>query len=220
MQEDEAQGLLRFVQTAGQLKATVRTGWVDRGVPAERVESVADHTFRVALLAWLASAGTGLDRNRVVILALLHDLAEATTGDLTPYDPKDFSATEASTRTAFLNQRHVPAEERAASKRAAESAAIAEMCRSLPVPQRDELLALWRELEDRATPEARFVKQTDKLETYLQSLEYAEGQPGLPVSSFAAEVADVIDIPELVAVRDAAGKSGESHPGASDDGTA
>jgi putative hydrolase of HD superfamily len=204
MVSEDARGLLRFVQIAGRLKSTVRTGWVDRGVPREAAESVADHTFCVALLAWLASAGTGLDRDRVLILALLHDLAESITGDLTPYDPADAPAVDQVARNAFLNQRHVPADDRVAHKRAAESAAIAEMCRDLPESQQGELLDLWRELEEKSTPEARFVKQADKLETYLQSLEYAKLQPELPVASFAAEVASVIDLPELVAIRDAA----------------
>jgi putative hydrolase of HD superfamily len=204
MVSEDAHGLLRFVQIAGRLKSTVRTGWVDRGVPREAAESVADHTFRVALLAWLASAGTGLDRDRVLILALLHDLAESITGDLTPYDLEDAPASDRVALITFLNQRHVPAEAHIARKRAAESKAIAEMCRELPESQRDEILELWRELEDRSTPEARFVKQADKLETYLQSLEYAANEPDLAVASFAAEVAAVIDLPELVAIRDAA----------------
>src|SRR5215211_6639990 len=103
----DAVGLVRFMRLAGRLKRTIRTGWVDRGVPAERVESVADHSFRVALLAWLASAGTALDRDRVLILAVIHDLAEAITGDLTPYDQASASGDDQA-RQAFLNRRHIP----------------------------------------------------------------------------------------------------------------
>ena len=202
MPGDELRGLLRFMVLSGRLKRTMRTGWVDRGVPAERVESVADHSFRVALLAWLASGGTALDRNRVLALALIHDLAEAITGDLTPYD-RASAAGDDEARLAFLNRRHIPTAERAAHKRAAETAAIAEMCRDLPSPLPAEIASLWNELEERATPEARFVKQVDKLETYLQSLEYAAELPDLPVASFAAEVAAVIDVQELMSLRDA-----------------
>jgi len=195
-------GLVRFIRLAGRLKRTVRTGWVDRGIPAEQAESVADHSFRVALLAWLAAGGTGLDRDRVLKLALIHDLAEAITGDLTPYDPADVVAPDDDARVAFLNRRHLASAERAANKRAAEAAAIAEMCRILPESLRSEIGLLWQELEERQTTEARFVKQIDKLETYLQSLEYAEERPGLPVASFAAEVAESIDIPNLMLLRD------------------
>jgi putative hydrolase of HD superfamily len=202
MSGDDVRGLLRFIILAGRLKQTARTGWVDRGLPAERVESVADHSFRVALLAWLASAGTTLDCDRVLSLALVHDLAEAITGDITPYDAAGASG-DAESRQAFLNQRHIPTAERAAHKRAAEAAAIADMCRDLPASLQSEIEGIWSELKERATPEARFVKQADKLETYLQSLEYAAERPDLPVASFAAEVAAVIDIPELVLLREA-----------------
>lgn len=205
MADENQNGLVRFIQLAGRLKRTVRTGWVDRGVPAERVESVADHSFRIALMAWLAAAGEpSLKRDRVLILALIHDLAEALTGDLTPYDLAEAEEHRwGDERHAFLNRRHRPSTERAAAKRAAEAAAIAEMSNGLSVAMRDDIAGLWRELEERTTPEARFVKQVDKLETYLQSIEYAAEHPGLPVDSFAAEVSELIDIPSLVALRDA-----------------
>lgn len=216
-------GLVRLLRIATRLKRTPRTGWLDRGVPRERVESVSDHTLHVALLAWLAAAGEpSLDRDRVLKLALIHDLAEAITGDQTPYHTADIPAgNDLPGRAGFLNQRHRRDEHRTVTKRAAESAAIADMTRDLPVPLRFELAGLWRELEERSTPEARFVKQADKLETYLQSLDYRADQPNLPVASFASEVAEVIDIPVLVALRDAITKSfdgnGESpvsgHPG-------
>jgi putative hydrolases of HD superfamily len=195
-------GLVRFMRLAGRLKRTVRTGWVDRGIPAEQAESVADHSFRVALLSWLASARTELDRDRILKLALIHDLAEAITGDLTPYDLADVVVPDDDARIAFLNRRHLASADRAAAKRAAEAAANLEISRELPKSLRTEIRSLWQELEERATPEAMFVKQVDKLETYLQSLEYAEERPGLAVASFAAEVAEAIDVPELMLLRD------------------
>lgn len=193
-------GLVRFLRLAGALKRTKRTGWIDRGMPAAQVESVADHSFRVALLAWAAAAADPeLDRDRVLLLALIHDLAEAVTGDVTPYDLDP----DVGDQAAFLNRRHLPSAERAAARRATEAAAIAELSRELPELLRAEIAELWRELEGHETPEAQFVKQADKLETYLQSVEYAAEHPGLPVDSFAAEVAEVIDIPPLVSLRDA-----------------
>ncbi len=73
-----------LVDALGSLKETPRTGWLDRGIPAEDTESVADHSFGVALLAWLL-APEELDRAGVVELAMVHDLAEAAGGDITPY---------------------------------------------------------------------------------------------------------------------------------------
>jgi putative hydrolases of HD superfamily len=198
-------GLIRFLHRAGRLKHIPRTGWLDRGVPAGEAESVADHTFRVALLAWLA-AGPGMDRDRVLKLALLHDLAEAVTGDVPPYDPDELVEVREEDRAAMLNRRHVRSKERAAAKRAAESTAMADLLADLPEVLAGELWALWRELEDGTSAEARFVKQADKLETYLQSLEYLADDPLRPMDSFAVEVADVIDVPVLVGLRDAVTK--------------
>ena len=42
-----------LIEAIGRLKEVPRTGWLDRGIPADETESVADHSFGVALLAWL-----------------------------------------------------------------------------------------------------------------------------------------------------------------------
>ncbi|MGH2532544.1 MAG: HD domain-containing protein [Thermomicrobiales bacterium] len=203
LSDAEAAGLARFLHRAGRLKVAARTGWLDRGIPPESAESVADHTFRTALLAWLA-ADAGLDRDRVLKLALIHDLAEAVTGDLPPYNP-DLLPDEANddARRTFLDQRHIRDEARTAFKRDAEAAAMADLTADLPPDLAAEINALWHELEDGTSPEARFVKQADKLETYLQSREYLADDPDRPMASFAAEVDEVIDAPNLIALQKA-----------------
>jgi putative hydrolases of HD superfamily len=210
-------GMVRFLHVAGRLKRVRRTGWLDRGIPPEQCESVADHTFRVTLLAWLASLDpqTGLDPGRVMRLALAHDLAEALAGDVPPYDPDALAAMPSGERAAFLDQRHERAKDRTASKREAERAAFARMIAGLTGPVREELESLWQELDARSTPEARFVKEADRIETYLQSREYAAAFPGLPVASFAAEVASTIEHPVMVEIRDAIAAEG-FHPGRHD----
>lgn len=197
-------GLARFLHRIGALKFVPRTGWLHRGVPLSEVESVADHTWRTALLAWLAAAAQPeLDRIRVLQLALIHDLAEAITGDVPPYDVEELADADESQRKRLLNRRHIRSETRQAAKRAAEAAAMADLLADLPPSLAAELRALWSELEEGQTPEARFVKQADKLETYLQSLEYAKVDPSRPMASFAAEVDEVISVPALVALREA-----------------
>ena len=205
MQSDRAGGFARFLHRIGRLKALPRTGWLHRGVPLGEAESVADHSFRTTLLAWLAaSADPGLDRERVLKLALIHDLAEALAGDPTPYDPASLPAdVDLDARRTFLNRRQVRSDARRAAKQAAEAAAMVTLVSDLPPLLAAELAALWAELEAGATAEARFVKQADKLEAYLQSREYAAGGREHPVDSFAAEVAEVISEPPLIALRDA-----------------
>jgi putative hydrolase of HD superfamily len=200
-----AAGLARFLHRAGALKSTKRTGWLDRGVPADQTESVADHTWRTALLAWFAAAlDPTLDADRVLKLAMIHDLAEAITGDHPPYDPAHVpDGTDPDARRTFLDRRHVRADERRAAKRAAEAEAIASLLAELPPALGEPLAALWQELEEEASPEAHFVKQADKIETYLQSREYQALDPDRPMASFAAEVAVAIPDPVLADLRDA-----------------
>ena len=202
-----AAGLARFLRRAGALKGTKRTGWLDRGIPPAQTESVADHTWRTALLAWLAAAlAPDLDANRVLRLAMIHDLAEAITGDHPPYDPTLIpDGIDPDARRAFLDRRHVRDDDRYVAKRAAEAEAMASLLADLPPALAKPLTALWSELEEGTSREARFVKQADKLETYLQSREYAANAPERPMASFAAEVAAVITDPTLAGLRDAIG---------------
>jgi putative hydrolase of HD superfamily len=198
--------LARFGHRVGRLKALVRTGWLDRDLPATEAESVADHSFRTALLAWLAAllAGHQLDADRVLKLALIHDLAEALTGDDPPYAAEAIPARDdAEARHAFLEQRHVRDAARAATKRAAEDVAMADLVADLPPALATELRALWTEYQAQATAEARFVKQADRLETYLQAREYLAADPTRPMASFAAEVTELVTDPNLRRLRDA-----------------
>lgn len=204
-------GIARFLHRVGRLKATPRTGWLDRGISQAETESVADHSFRVALMAWLAASvppkttdEPALDADRVLRLALIHDLAEALTGDMPPYDPATVPANDdEAARRRFLNQRHIRSEERLAAKRAAEDAAMADLRTALPAAVADTLRALWDELQAGTSPEARFVKQVDKLETYLQSREYLARYPAAPMTSFATEIAEALQDGRLTALRNA-----------------
>jgi hypothetical protein len=118
-----AQALFGFVQFAAKLKSVPRTGWLDRGLDSLRVESVADHSFGVALLAWICALqrqaeGAEIDPERVLKLALIHDLAEAETGDSTPYDSAAIpSERHPAARRAFLQTRHSRDPGRHAAKR-------------------------------------------------------------------------------------------------------
>jgi putative hydrolase of HD superfamily len=175
-------------------------------VPAAEAESVADHSFRTALLAWLAAllAEPALDADRVLKLALIHDLAEALTGDDPPYAVNAIPGREeTAARRAFLEQRHVRDPARSAAKQAAEDEAMRELVADLPAALAAELQALWAEYRAQASPEARFVKQADRLETFLQAREYQAADPSRPMASFAAEVAELVTDPALLLLRDA-----------------
>jgi putative hydrolases of HD superfamily len=153
----DARQLLEFLHLAGRLKQTPRAGWRLRGIAEP--ESVAEHTFRVALLALVFGTDAEVDRDRCVAMALVHDLAESIVGDITPYDG-------------------IAPEEKQRREREA-------MARLSELADRPEILALWEEYDAGATPEARFVKELDKLETVVQAAEY-EAEHGANLDEFWA----------------------------------
>ena len=73
------QNLARFFVRSGRLKAERRRGWVKK-LGLNNPESVADHSYRTALMAMVISDSRGLDTVKAVRLALLHDLPEAIVG--------------------------------------------------------------------------------------------------------------------------------------------
>jgi putative hydrolase of HD superfamily len=133
-----------------QLKQLYRQGWLQHGIPEALCESVAEHSFSMALLALLLADAYSpeLDRQQVLLLALIHDLGEIYAGDFTPED-------------------RLPAEE----KHALEAKAIEQVFGQLPDGQR--YIRLWQAYEQGESPEARFVKQVDRLEMALQASIYA-----------------------------------------------
>jgi len=138
------------------LKSVPRTGWLLRGV--RDVESVADHSFGVALVAMLLAdlaqaQGLEPDVEKVLRMALLHDLTEARTGDL-PNTIKRY----------FDKHSLHAADDRVADDMLLCLGAIGE-----------EYQLLWREYEERTTLEARIVKAADKLDLLLQAREYEKG---------------------------------------------
>jgi len=78
---------LDFVSSLGKLKMIPRSGWISHGISLQEVESVADHSFSTTVLAMLladleVANGRRINIERVLRLALLHDLPEALTFDI------------------------------------------------------------------------------------------------------------------------------------------
>ena len=73
----------KLVNAAGKLKRIKRQGWLDVGIPPAMAESVADHSFRTALLVAFVSE-PDINMAKALKMALVHDLGEAEVGDLTP----------------------------------------------------------------------------------------------------------------------------------------
>lgn len=129
------------------LKRIRRAGWPRVGVPAP--ESVADHAFAAALLAWrIARDVAGVDADRVVRMILLHDFHEARLGDI---------ATPA--KQYFADGVIEDAERRI----------VAEQW-----PEGDEAVELVEEFLDGDSPEAELARAVDNLEFLLQARDYRD----------------------------------------------
>ncbi|CAJ2648337.1 5'-deoxynucleotidase HDDC2 isoform X2 [Trifolium pratense] len=139
--------VIDFLTLCHRLKTTKRKGWVNHGIKG--AESIADHMYRMALMALIAADVPGLSRERCIKIALVHDIAEAIVGDITPSDgvPK-------------------------AEKSRMEQEALNKMCEVLGGGIRDEIQELWLEYENNSSLEANVVKDFDKVEMILQALEY------------------------------------------------
>ena len=141
--------LVDAVQFLDRLAALPRTGWLLRGVTDP--ESIAEHSLGVAFVASmlvddLRARGTAVDGEKVLRMALVHDAAEAFTGDI-PMPAKT-------------------PELKAALGRA-EEALLAGVLTA-------DQLALWRECEEGATIEARIVKAADKMQMVIKALTYEQ----------------------------------------------
>ncbi|PVG03165.1 hypothetical protein CPB86DRAFT_723691 [Serendipita vermifera] len=139
---------LAFFHLLEELKTQKRTGWVNNKIP--HPESIGDHMYRMAILA-LCTEDTTLDIAKCVMLAVVHDLAEAQVGDITPDE-------------GFTKEEKKKLEEDAMTNIATE------MLHDSSAAQR--ILALWQEYETQESREARFVKDLDRIEMALQAREY------------------------------------------------
>ncbi len=185
------------------LKTTPRTGWLDRGVPHAETESIADHILMTSLIGWII-ADEGLDRDRVLKLALVHDLAEAITGDPPPYERDDVPPPDdADAVRAFFSRRHVRTAEGKRAKVFTELAAMDELTSLMPGGVAGEIAGLWQEYEAQATPEARFAKDLDRFEAFLQARAYQSRYPDLPLGGFTHMALEELRHPTLIALRDA-----------------
>jgi putative hydrolase of HD superfamily len=148
--QSDAQRLVRFFVRSGRLKAELRRGWVKK-LGMANPESVADHSYRTALMAMVISDSRGLDTGKAMRLALLHDLPEAVVGDAMP-------------------------EERSGRRKTAlETKAMVELLNDLPPGERALYLQAWLEFVDGKSAESKLVRQLDKLEMAIQAWEYVQG---------------------------------------------
>jgi putative hydrolase of HD superfamily len=178
VQKAEGTELIAAYLEFNHLKHIYRQGWLKRGISAEQCETVAEHILGVAMLAWFVTDQyfPSFNRDKILRMALVHDLGEVFTGDLTPEDQVS------------------PGE-----KRRRERESIMHVVGRLPRGR--EYVDLWEEYEAGRTNEARIVRQLDRLEMACQALVYERQELG-SLDEFFRSASAAIYTPEILSLLD------------------
>ena len=160
MTEEDLTTILRLVKETGKLKNVFRSGWLDAGVSPSDVESVADHSFRVAFISMIVSDyivkenhDLKIDIEKIIRMALLHDLAETKIGDL------HLTATE------YIGKEN---------KKHAEIKAFEDLVRTIDPQIKSYYIEIFKEYVAEETVEAKIVRCADVIDMLLQAEYYRD----------------------------------------------
>ena len=191
--------LVSFFHKIGKLKEMPRRGWVINDI--KNGESIAEHIFRASLMAWvLGSSKNGLNIERVLKIALMHDICEIYAGDATPYDsvlPKNSKKRKEFMKTwpRFTEAQKLKINR---EKHKREEKGLKKLIKDLPPKIKKEMENLWLDYEKGLTPEGRFFKQADRLENFLQALEYWKKYKRPPQGPWWQWAREFFDDPHLL----------------------
>jgi putative hydrolase of HD superfamily len=192
--------ILDFLIDAGKLKKIKRRGWVMRKV--KNPESIADHAFRVAILAWVLSSFKNLNVNKTIKMALVHDLCEIFAGDTTPYDPfLNQIKSEKELKELLKTWPKLSQKEKikfSTEKFKKELKGLKKILFHLPKHLQKEMIELWLDYERGLTREGRFVKQLDRVENLIQVFEYKKEGNKFPIGPWCEQKEELIDDPILL----------------------
>ena len=148
----DARTLIDTLAVAGRLKDTTRHCYT----PGGRHESVAEHSWRITLMAyWISDEFPEANLEKLLKMCLIHDLGEAFTGDIPSLE-----------KTEVNDER--------------DAELLFNWMKSLPEPCATEMMELYREMEERKTLEARIYKALDNLEALISHNE-SDIQTWLPL---------------------------------------
>lgn len=146
---NELNAVARFAYEAGQLQRLPRAGWLVAGI--SNPESVAEHSFRVGILAYVIASIEGANPDRAATLGLFHDIPETRIGDV-PSVGKPYVRTPAAQGIAR------------------------DQVAGLPTSLADHIVALIdeheRAKEPTATHEAQCSRDADKIDCLIAAREY------------------------------------------------
>ena len=191
--------LLNFCIEIGKLKRMPRRGWVINQI--KNPESIAEHVFRSAIMGWiLGGEKKGLNIEKVIKTALIHDLCEVYAGDTTPYDsilPKSKKILRELMKT-WPRFPTLDKKRRTSIKYKKEKKALEKLVSMLSPATRKEIKNLWLDYEKGLTPEGRFFHQADRMENFLQAYEYWKKYKNPPLAPWWLWAREFFDDPTLL----------------------
>ena len=195
------ENILNFLIEVGKLKKIPRTGFVWLGI--KNPETIAQHVFRVAIMSWILGRKVRprLNLEKLIKLGIIHELCEVYAGDMTPYYgllPKD-KKKRMEILKRWIRLPHNIKIKRDKEKFRKEKESLLKLIKNLEPKLKKEIIDCWLEYERLISKEGRFVKQSDKIETLLQALEYWGAKPNTAVVyGWWEEVEDLVDSPILI----------------------
>ena len=130
-------GIVNFLFETGMLKKTPRTGYQFLG---SGKESVAEHSFRTAVIGYILSLEEKVDSQKTTLMCLFHDLHEARTGDHN-----------------YVNKKYVQINE---------DKAVEDLTKNIPFGQ--EIMELTREFNNGQTIESQIARDADQIDLILE----------------------------------------------------
>lgn len=205
----KADSILDFLMEIGKLKRLPRRGWVIRGI--KEPETIADHSFTVALMAWVLGQKRKINLKRALKMALIHEICAVYAGDYTPHDtlgrrfspPIRYDILGPRLRWKRFWQQRPRLKKQAKEKRFSiiyqrETKALQALVNRLYPELKRKILRLWQEFNEKKSREADFVDQVNCLATFLQACQYWQEDKKFPIKVFGEQVAEFISDPELI----------------------
>jgi len=170
--------LLDFFNTVANLKKIPRKGWKEK-VGLLTPESVADHSYNMTVMAMVLSDLRKFNTEKILRMALLHDIAESVTGD---FSPEEISKKD---------------------KKKLENNAMLDILSKLPSKLASNYTRIWKEYQSGNSKEAVLVHEIDRLEMALQAQKYrGEGYSKESLEVFFSTAKKEIKSKEVLAILD------------------
>ncbi len=190
---------LKFLLEVGKLKAMPRQGWVIRQV--KQPETIAEHSFLLALFVWLAGQSRPLNIVRALKMSLIFEICEVYAGDATPYDDFLTGKNKKDILKKWPRFSKKEKEKRFLQDYGREKKAIEKITAGLDQALRQEIVGLWHDCKLRLTAEGKFVNQAYWLMTYLQALQYFKENKKFPIAAWCEQMREFIEDRDLLKLK-------------------